>query len=188
LAALTRVSRVLLEDSGGLAEQIVENSLRRAVAQELDRVVLRGSGTGAEPRGILNTSGIGETTLSAAPTSWDPLIDAADELRAQNFEPTAVVVHPSVANVLHKLKDTTNRYIEQPSPVPKILTTSSMPQKMVLLGDYRQAVLGVRVGFEARIATLRERYADFLQIGYLIYSRADVAVVRPGAFHVVSWP
>ena len=188
LAALTKVSRVLLEDSGGLAEQIVENSLRRAVAQEFDRAVLRGSGTGAEPRGILNTTGIGETTLSAAPTSWDPLIDAADELRAQNFEPTAVVVHPSVANVLHKLKDTTNRYIEQPSPIPKVLTTSSMPQKMVLLGDYRQAVLGVRVGFEARIATLRERYADFLQIGYLIYSRADVAVVRPGAFHVVSWP
>ena len=188
LAALTRVSRVLLEDSGGLAEQIVENSLRRAVAQELDRVVLRGSGTGAEPRGILNTSGIGETTLSAAPESWDVLIDAADELRAQNFEPSACIMHPSAANVFNKLKDTTNRYIEQPSPVPRILTTSSMPPKTVLLGDFKQAILGIRTGFEARVVTLKERFADYLQVAFLIYSRADVGVVRPGAFFKISWP
>ena len=188
LASLVRVSRTLLEDSGGLAEQIVENSLRRAVAGALDRAVLLGSGTGAEPRGILNTSGIGETTLSAAPTSWDVLIDAADALREQNFEPTAAIMHPSAANLFNKLKDTTNRYIEQPSSVPRILTTTAMPQKTVLVGDFKQAVLGVRAGLELQIITLRERFMDYLQYGFVVLSRADVAVIRDAAFYVLTWP
>jgi HK97 family phage major capsid protein len=187
LASLVRVSRVLLEDSP-VAEEIVEATLRRAVAQELDRVVLRGSGTGAEPRGILNTTGIGSTALAAAPTNWDPLIDAASALREANFEPTAAIMHPSAATLFTKTKDTTGRYIEQPAPVPRVLTTTAMPVKTVLLGDFRQALLGIRSGFEARTVTLQERYADFLQVGFLIYSRADVAVVRAGAFHKVTWP
>lgn len=188
LATIVRVSRILLEDSGGLAEEIVERTLTRAVATELDRVVLGGSGSGAEPRGILNTTGIGSTALSAAPTSWDDLLDAAGAVREQNFEPTAMIVHPSVATLFSKFKDSTGRYIEKPGALPQVLVTTSMPQKTVLLGDFSQAILGLRAGLEMRVATLQERYADYLQVGFLVYSRADVGVVRPAAFHKVTWP
>lgn len=185
-AVLTRVSRPLLEDSGGLAEQVVARVLAGAIAAALDSAVFNGSGTAGQPRGILNTTGIGSTSLSAAPTSWDPVLDAAYALRSANFEPSAVVCHPSVAGVLAKLKDTTDQYIPKPDGVPQVLYSSAMPQKTILVGDFRQAVIALRS--EVRLERLQERFADYLQVGFIAHLRADVVVVRPSAFHKVTWP
>lgn len=185
-AVLTRVSRQLLEDSDPLAERVVTRTLAGAIAAALDSAVFNGSGTAGQPRGILNTTGIGSTSLASAPTSWDPLLDAAYSLRAANFEPSAVVCHPETAGLFATLKDSTGRYIPKPDGVPQVLYTSAMPQKTVVLGDFSQVAVALRS--EVRLERLAERFADYLQVGFLAHLRADVAVIRPSAFHVVTWP
>ena len=64
LAVLVKVSRELVEDSINI-EAMLQACLAGALAGELDRVALMGSGTAPEPRGIFNTSGIGSASMNS---------------------------------------------------------------------------------------------------------------------------
>jgi len=57
LASMVEYSRKLLRQSD--VEQILRRDMTRTMAVALDTAILNGSGSGAEPRGILQTSGIG---------------------------------------------------------------------------------------------------------------------------------
>ena len=72
LAVMTKVSRELFEDSLNLESEL-PRILSVAMAKEMDRIGLLGSGSAPEPRGIANQSGIGTTALDAALTSYAPL-------------------------------------------------------------------------------------------------------------------
>ncbi|MPY86111.1 MAG: phage major capsid protein, partial [Actinophytocola sp.] len=66
LSAIVKFSDELDEDSDPeLAGEVLANSLARAFALELDRAALRGSGTGAEPLGVRNQSGVQILDLGA---------------------------------------------------------------------------------------------------------------------------
>src|SRR5437868_4427673 len=60
--AYTEVSRLLLLQSSPAAEGIVTDDLAQVVAIAADLAVLSGSGSGGQPTGILNSSGIGSVT------------------------------------------------------------------------------------------------------------------------------
>lgn len=67
----TDFSRKTLLQATPAIEALVRADLANGIAVEIDRVGLAGSGTGAEPRGIINTAGIGAVaggTNGAAPT------------------------------------------------------------------------------------------------------------------------
>lgn len=67
----TDFSRKTLLQATPAIEALVRADLANGIAVEIDRVGLAGSGTGAEPRGVINTAGIGAVaggTNGAAPT------------------------------------------------------------------------------------------------------------------------
>jgi HK97 family phage major capsid protein len=67
----TDFSRKTLLQSTPAIEALVRADLANGIACEIDRVGLAGSGSGAEPRGVINTAGIGAVaggTNGAAPT------------------------------------------------------------------------------------------------------------------------
>jgi HK97 family phage major capsid protein len=75
LASMVEYSRKLLRQSD--VEQILRRDMTRTMAIALDTAILNGSGSGAEPRGILQTSGIGAVaggTNGGAPT-YDDMVD-----------------------------------------------------------------------------------------------------------------
>ena len=75
-----KISRELLEDSINIGD-ILTGALANALALELDRVALLGSGTAPEPRGIFNTSGIlsqSQGDNGAALTGFGPLVTMSD--------------------------------------------------------------------------------------------------------------
>lgn len=67
----TDFSRKTLLQATPAIEALVRSDLANGIAVEIDRVGLAGSGSGAEPRGVINTAGIGAVpggTNGAAPT------------------------------------------------------------------------------------------------------------------------
>lgn len=194
LAVLVKVSRELLEDSVNL-DQALMQAFAGAMAVELDRVALFGSGTAPEPRGIFNTTGVGSVSLGAngaALANYDPLIDLLQALQDANAPaPTAAVMAPRTSTTLAKLKDTTNQPLRKPEALAALpfLVTKQVPinqtqgtaidASCVLSGDFTQVMIGVRAAL--RIELLRELYAANHQYAFVAHLRADVQLAQPPA-------
>lgn len=76
VGAFTDISRKLLLQSSIDVEQLVRNDLAAVIALAIDYAGINGSGAGNQPRGILNTAGIGSVAggaNGAAPT-WANII------------------------------------------------------------------------------------------------------------------
>lgn len=197
LAFLVRMSRELVEDAEPSITGMVEQDLAAQVALELDRVALRGTGTGPEPRGVLNQSGVtitshGTDGTSAGTLGYDMLIDAQAVIRAQNHEPTGVILSPRTEQALAKQKDQTGQYIQPPAGLLPRYPTNQVPTDLtvgastdgseVYTADWSQLYFGLRTG--PLFIQLVERYADVGQIALLVWMRGDVALAHPEAFHV----
>lgn len=88
LGGLVEISRKLLKQSSVAIEAFVRMDIARVLGVELDRVGIEGSGSGAEPTGIINTSGIGAVALGAsgaAPT-WASIVKLEEEVAVDNAD------------------------------------------------------------------------------------------------------
>ena len=198
MAIMVKCSWELLEDAPNI-DAVVSNSFAQAIALEIDRAALRGSGTPPEPRGIRNTTGVtltshganGDTTTNL---KWTFLLQAQAAVRTNGFEPTGVIYHPRTELGLASLTDTTGQYIQPPSALnnlPRFSTTNlpinltvgtSVDASEVYTADWTKMVVGIR--HQMRIRRLEERFADFGQVAFLCDMRADVALLQPSAFVV----
>ena len=121
VAGLTEVSTTMIRQGSPAVDLMLGQDLRRSVEQKMEQVVINGSGSGAEPEGILNTSGIGAVALGtngAAPT-YSALLDLIAEVAADNADTNGVfVMNARTASFLRK--------------TPKVASTDSV---MILEGD-----------------------------------------------------
>lgn len=88
VAAYTDISRRLLLQSSVDVEMFVRSDLASVLALAIDSAAIAGSGTGGQPTGILNTSGIGLVSLGTnglAPT-WQSQIDLESAIAASNAD------------------------------------------------------------------------------------------------------
>ncbi|WP_188053268.1 phage major capsid protein [Iodobacter fluviatilis] len=77
IAAFTEVSRLLLKQSSLDVEAFIQMDLQRNMALGLDMAGVSGSGTAGQPRGILNTAGIGSVAggVNGGAPVWDSVVD-----------------------------------------------------------------------------------------------------------------
>ena len=73
VGAITELSRQLIMQASPAADGIIRQMLSRNIALEIDRAALAGTGTGAEPRGVLN-----DPAVQAVPYNADLFLTAAD--------------------------------------------------------------------------------------------------------------
>lgn len=194
-----KVSRELLLDAPNM-DKALEIVIAQALAKELDRAGLRGSGTAPEPRGILNTAGIytiGSGTNGASGPGYDTILSVFDDILSTNAPmPKAAIMSPRSWVRLMSALDTAG----QPKQMPKVLESvnmvssaqipinltvgSSVDCSELFVGDFSQMALMIRE--TASIQVLPELYAETGQIGFVGHLRADVAVWYPSAFAVVT--
>lgn len=195
LYALVKVSLELLQDSVNITE-ILEAALTRALALELDRVALFGSGTAPEPRGVFNTTGIQTVSMGtngAVPVDYDDVVDLLLALANANAKkPTALIAAPRTTHTYAKLKDTTSQPLVAPrivSDIPMLETTTvpvnqavgtSNDCSSVIAGYFPELMIGLRQ--ELRLQLLKEAYMGNMQIGFLAHLRADVQLEHPASF------
>jgi len=194
LAVQTHISAELMEDSLNLATDL-PLVLAAAMAVELDRVALLGTGTAPEPRGIANTVGIGTFAQNAAISSFANLSRARTAILTSNQNPTAYIMHPRDEGMFTDLVDADGNPLVMPTRVSEIpmLTTTSIPvdggtgtdESTIIAGDFRRLMVGIRSDIRVEILKT-STYASNLQYTLLAHMRADVAVTHPGAFYTLT--
>jgi len=73
VGAITEYSRNMLLNSTPSIDELLRTDLMRALAVELDRAALAGTGDGIQPRGIINTPGIARVPFGGA-LSWQNVL------------------------------------------------------------------------------------------------------------------
>jgi HK97 family phage major capsid protein len=193
LAVLVKVSRELLMDSINLQTEL-PRILAAAMAVELDRAALEGTGIAPQPRGIRETVGIGTTAIAGAP-DFDHLIDAHTGIMTANAGPvSAIIAHPRDAGTLAKLKYGDGHYIGNApalANVPMLTTTgiainrgSGTDESTIYAGNFAHLMIGIRE--QITVEVIRELYAANGQYAMIAHLRADIAVGHPGGFHTLT--
>ena len=195
LAVQIKLSKELMEDSLNLSTEL-PRILAAAMAVELDRVALLGTGSAPEPRGVANVVGIGTFAQGAAITSYANLSKARTGILTANSGPvSAYVMHPRDESAFMDLVDLNGQPLNAPNAVGAIpmLTTTSIPvnggvgtdESTIFAGNFNRLLIGIRS--EIGVEVLKtSSYASNLQYTLLAHMRADVAVTHPGAFYTLT--
>ena len=201
LAAICTISIELLEDAGNI-NGLIENSIASALALELDRAALFGSGTGSEPKGLFGTTGVQVVdmgTNGAALTNFDPFVNALGRLLDANAVPGAIVFAPRTATALALLKDTTNQPLVAPAAYASAtkLTSNQIPVNLThgtasnasvaFVGEWANLMVALRTGLtlEASRVAGADSFSK-MQVMIRAYLRADVQVSRADHFSMVT--
>jgi HK97 family phage major capsid protein len=201
LPVLVKMSVELFEDMQDGTEEIIEREIAQAIALELDRVALRGSGSGQEPRGIVNQSGVtlqSSGANGAVPTNHDFLVDAIGSIWAANGEPNARIYASRTAQKLAKLKDSTGQPLRAPDAVTAVkeLISNQVPINLTVgtsvdcseayVGQFSELLIGMRTAFRLEASRVAGNAFENLQVYIRAYIRADVALAHPAVFTVVQ--
>jgi HK97 family phage major capsid protein len=200
LPVLVKMSVELAEDSIG-AEAIIEQELARALALELDRVALRGSGVSPEPKGIRNQTGVTVTELGSgdgAVVAYSDLLDGIGTIWAANGEPSARIYAARTAKTFAKLVDSTGQPLRAPEAVANVkqLITNSIPTTLTVgesddcseayIGRFSDLLIGLRTSFRLEASRVSDDAFSKMQVHIRAYLRADVALAHPEQFVVLT--
>ena len=202
LGALVRISIEAVEDATNLSD-ILNRSFANALALELDRVLLLGSGVGPEPQGVYSTPGVNILTMGddgAALTDYDPFSRAVELVRTANGEPNAVIFSARTAGELDRLKSAVDAQPLQPPQSFRDLTrltSNQVPNGMeqgtatdasaAFVGAWQNQLVGIRK--QLIVEPFRAGDADGvkkMQVVIRAYLRADAVVVRPSHFAIIK--
>lgn len=186
---LVRVSLQLLNDNAFDAESWLARKLGERIGRAQNAHFTTGTGTN-QPEGVQTNAGIGKTGAAGQTTSvtYDDLIDLIHSIDpAYRLGGRAGwMFHDTTLATARKLKDGQGRPLWEPSVqtgVPDALlgyqytVNQDMPQmaasaRSILFGDLYAGYL-IRDVQDVQLLRLAERYADFLQVGFLAFARAD---------------
>lgn len=158
IAGQQDVSKQALERGGQPGfnlEDIIFQDLASAYFTKLDNLLINGSGSSGQPKGISQVSGINAVTYTdASPTVgelYPKLADALQKINSERFAPaTAIIMHPRRWGFLTAGVDGSNR--------PLIVPNANAPQNAVGTGEVNKygsvgQILGVPVITDANIRT-----------------------------------
>lgn len=205
---LVRVSFQLLQDRPDV-DTYVARKLGERIGRILNQHFTTGTGT-AQPDGIVTSSTVGVTGTGSFATTggiaYDNLVDLVESIdpaygNAADGTGQApglkFMGHQSVRKQIRKLKDSQNRPLWEPSlqagqpdtllgygfRINNDMATLAQSSKSLIFGDFRTAYV-IRLVKELQMLRLAERYADFLQVGFLGFKRCDGTLQDANAVRV----
>lgn len=195
LAVAVDISAELMADSLNLSVAL-PNILAAAFAVELDRVALIGSGSAPQPRGVLNTIGIGTFAQDGVSANYSNLSKARTGILTANRGPvSAYVMHPRDEGRFVDLVDSDGQPLRAPDAVAQIpiLTTTSLPvdggagsdESTIFAGNFAHLLVGIRSGVQIELFK-GPKYISNLQYTMVAHLRADIAVQDPKAFFTLT--
>jgi HK97 family phage major capsid protein len=201
---LVRVSFQLMQDMPTFDSWLIER-LGERIGRILNAHFTTGTNS-SQPNGIVTGGTVGVTGTGSFATTGvlgtgkgDNIIDLVESLDPAYGASTNLkfMGHQAVRKAVRKLQDSQGRYmweISLQNGVPDSLlgyqfllnndmATPAVSSKSLLFGDIRAAYLA-RIVKELTTLRLTERYADFLQVGFLAFERADGEVQNANAYRV----
>ena len=164
-------------------------------------------GTGAsQPRGVTIDATLGKTGLTGQTLSviYDDLVDLEHAVDPAYRPQSRWMLHDSSLKVIKKIKDTAGRPLWRsslegigvsvganpdtingyPYVVNNDMAVMAANAKSILFGDFSNYMIRDVMGVQ--IMRLTERYADFFQVGFIAFARADGALIDAGT-HPIAY-
>lgn len=211
LAALTKLSAELFEDSDPQVEALVMADLARVLALEEDVKYLRGDGENNTPTGLEYISGVNvdAATLgeNGGTPSFDDLADMIARLDSNDvpLEGRAWVAHPRTLNSLRQVKDEVGSYLWADPAAPgepptlwgcPVYTTTAIPLdetqgtstdcSTLYLGCWPEFVIGQRKALELRASDAAGNAFEYDQVFIRAIMRVDANVRHAESFEVLK--
>jgi HK97 family phage major capsid protein len=186
---LVRVSYQLLNDSAFDLESWLAGILGRRIGRAQNQHFTTGTGV-SQPEGVQTNAVIGKTGATGQTTSvtYDDLIDLIHSVDPayRNSGRAQFMLNDTTLAAARKLKDGQNRPLWEPSiqvgvpdgllgyryTINQDMPTMAANAKSILFGDLFAGYL-IRDVQDVQLLRLAERYADFLQVGFLAFARTD---------------
>ena len=211
LGAWTEISRKLLLQSSLDVENMVRRDLAEAVALELDRAAINGSGSAPEPEGIMNAAGVAVVVAGdpdgAAPT-WGDMVNLETNVSVANAD-IGALAYLTNTKVRGKLKQVeknpsgpAGQYIWMDSPergfgsvngyragasnqVPSNLTKGSGTDlSAMIFGNWNDLVIGQWGFLDVLVDPYTQGKKGNLQI--IVHQDADIAIRRVESFSIIN--
>jgi HK97 family phage major capsid protein len=200
LVARCQCSVEVAQDSPDFGAQL-SGVIARAMAAELDRAGLHGSGSSNDPTGIYSTANINTVPGVGTITDYAELLTGVKELLSDNvpldvatryaiMSPATWLAYENLATGI--TSDKTQLPRPRALESTQFLVTNNVSDALgspetsaVFLGDFSSLLMGVRQ--EASIEVLKvSTYATNLLLEIVGYVRADFVVTRPTDFAVLT--
>lgn len=200
---LVRVSYQLLQDAAFDLDGWLPGKLGERIGRIYNEHFTTGTGTN-QPEGVQTNAVVGVTGAAGQTTSvvYDDLVDLEHSVDvAYRNERSRYMWHDLTLAKLRKLKDadgrplwepslqvgTVDRFNGRPYKVNNDMPVMAASAKSILFGDFSAGYI-VRQVRSVQTLRLTERYADFLQVGFLGFARADGKPDDPGAIRAYQNP
>jgi HK97 family phage major capsid protein len=189
---IVRVSLQLLQDSAFDIDGLLARLLAARIARIWNTHFTTGTGT-AQPNGIVTASTLGKTAASATAITAAELVDLEHSVDPAYRRPSGrFMFADATLAAIKKLQDAENRFLWLPGFALKEPDTvlgypytinQDMPAmtaglKSVIFGKLDLYMIRRVLGFQ--LMRLQERYAEFLQVGFIGYARADGELLNAG--------
>lgn len=198
---IVRVSVQLLQDSAFDMDSLLNDLFGERIGRIANQHLTTGTGT-AQPNGVVTAAGLGKTTAAVAAVTADEIIDFYHSVNpAYRAAPKfRMMFNDSTLLAIRKLKDTQNRYlidglkdtgaviniagISVPYFVNQAVATMATGAKFAVAGDFGKYI--ARIVKDFTVLRLVERYADFLQVGFVAFNRIDGEIADTSAIKYMA--
>lgn len=183
---VVRVSKQLIQDSGLDIEAFVGRKLGERLGRITAKHIANGTGSG-QPQGVSAAASGHTGAVSATPTiTYDDLVDLEHSVDPAYRGTARYAFNDAALKLLRKLKDNDGRPLWVPSltsgapstingyayTVDNGLPAPAVDGKSLFFGDFASGYVLRRVN-GGQLMRLDERYAEFLQVGFLGFLRLD---------------
>ena len=214
VAAIVKLSNRLLNLSNPSAEAMVRRDVAQSLALAIDLAALRGTGSGSQPTGIANTSGINTVAIgtNGGNFTFDYAADMVDELAKDNAAKGKLgfAMHPTIAKKLKKTRipqysgDTGGEWIMLPmsdsnladalgygfkltTQIPVNLTKgSSSDCSEVYFGNWQELLIGEWGGLEIMASNETSDAFQKNQTWVRVIQEVDIAVRHAESFCLLN--
>jgi len=181
---MVRCSIQLLEDSAFPVEEWLTDALVERVGKITNAHFTTGTGS-AQPQGVVTGSGLGKTIASTSAVTYNEMLDLKHSVDPAYREGAVWMFNDATLLALKKLTESGtgrplwnggNIALQQPATIdgdPYVINTQmaniGASAKFALFGDF--SYYWLRDVKQVSLMQLRERYAEYLQVGFLVHSR-----------------
>ena len=183
VGAWTEYSRNMLLQSSPDIESLLRSDLAQVLAFEVANATINGSGAGAEPRGILNTTGIQEIAKPAEVMDYAPTL--ANALFLKNVGNIAFMANSGFKLTVDKLLTADGLPIGAATffrNYPHAFASIVPAGNLLIAGDFSQVIQGTWSSIEILVNPFMESAYKKGNVALRIILTMDVAVRHPEAF------
>ena len=203
LAGMVSYSRKMMAQSLPNVESIVRRDLATVIGLELDRSVINGSGSSNQPRGILNTTGIGDVAIgtNGGAPQWVDTMNLIQEVASANADGRGVFIVNSATEAFlratPRIASTDSRMMLEGSEGiagREVLVSNNVPSNLtkgtgtglsaIIYGNLSDVMIGTWGGLEivvdpyTDLATSTIRLAAFYHVNLALRHPESFAAIK----------